>query len=87
MSDDNQIKRWTAKRKAAVVMDIFKGKTTAAEVARQYDLIVSELGGWIDEAPRSMENGFKAGPKDIREQYESELRETKEALGEAHLHV
>ena len=26
MSDDNPIKRWTAKRKAAVVMDIFKGK-------------------------------------------------------------
>ncbi|WP_217694020.1 hypothetical protein [Chromohalobacter japonicus] len=34
-----------------------------------------------------MENGFKARPKDIREQYESELRETKEALGEAHLQI
>ena len=87
MSDDNSIKRWTAKRKAAVVMDIFKGKTTAAEVARQYDLTVSEVEGWIDEAQRSMENGFKARPKDIREQYESELRETKEALGEAHLQI
>lgn len=30
-------------------MDIFKGKTTAAEVARQYDLTVSEVEGWIDE--------------------------------------
>lgn len=87
MSDDNPIKRWTAKRKAAVVMDIFKGKTTAAEVARQHDLTVSEVEGWIDEAQRSMENGFKARPKDIREQYESELRETKEALGEAHLQI
>jgi hypothetical protein len=34
-----------------------------------------------------MENGFKARPKDIREQYESDLRETKEALGEAHLQI
>ncbi len=32
-----------------------------------------------------MENGFKARHNDIREQYESELRETREALGEAHL--
>lgn len=72
---------------AAVVVDIFKGKTTASEVARQYDLTVSEVEGWIDEAPRNMENGFKARPKDIREPYESEHRETKEALGEAHLQI
>ncbi|KAA0020808.1 hypothetical protein F0A16_03230 [Salinicola corii] len=58
-----------------------------AELARQYDLTVSEVEGWIDEDQRSMENGFKARPKDIREQYESELRETKEALGEAHLQI
>ncbi|MBS8271394.1 DUF1153 domain-containing protein [Halomonas litopenaei] len=87
MTDDNPIKRWTAKRKASVVMDIFKGKTTAAELARQYDLTVSEIEGWVDEAQRSMENGFRARPKDVREQYESELRETKEALGEAHLQI
>jgi hypothetical protein len=54
-------------------------------VARQHDLIVSEVEGWIGEAQRNIENGFRARPKDIREQYESELRETKEALGEAHL--
>lgn len=87
MSDDTPIKRWTAKRKASVVMDIFKGKTTVAEVARQHDLTVSEVEGWIEEAQRNMENGFKARPKDIREQYESDLRETKEALGEAHLQI
>lgn len=34
-----------------------------------------------------MENGFRARPRDIREQYESELRETREALGEAHLQI
>ncbi|WP_348815923.1 hypothetical protein NFG57_08520 [Halomonas sp. H10-59] len=34
-----------------------------------------------------MENGVKARPKDIRELYESELRETKEAMGEAHLQI
>ncbi|WP_181396297.1 hypothetical protein [Chromohalobacter israelensis] len=29
----------------------------------------------------------KARPQDTREQYESELREAKEALGEAHLQI
>ncbi|WP_458526172.1 DUF1153 domain-containing protein [Onishia taeanensis] len=68
MSDDNPIKRWTAKRKAAVVMDIFKGKTTAAEVARRHDLNVSEFEGWIDEPQRSMENGVRDHHKDLHEQ-------------------
>ena len=66
MSNEPTVKRWTAMRKAAVVMDIFKGKTTVAEVVRHYDLTVSEVEGWIDEAQLSMENGFKARPKDIR---------------------
>ncbi|MDW7745291.1 transposase [Halomonas sp.] len=87
MSNAPTVKRWTAKRKAAVVMDIFKGKTTVAEVARQHDLTFSEVEGWIEEAQRSMKNRFRARPKDSCEQYESELRETKEALGEAHLQI
>jgi len=33
-----EIKRFTAKKKAKIVMDIFQGKTTVAEVSRQYDL-------------------------------------------------
>lgn len=45
MSNDNSIKRWTAERKAAVVMGIFTGKTTTAEVASQCDLTVSEVEG------------------------------------------
>lgn len=87
MSHEPTVKRWTAKRKAAVVMDIFKGKATVAEVGREHDLTVSDVEGWVEEAQRYMENGFRARPRDIREQYESELRETREALGEAHLQI
>ncbi|MCI0509216.1 transposase [Chromohalobacter marismortui] len=45
MSDDSPIKRWPEERKASVVMDIFKSKTTVAEAARQHDLTVSEVEG------------------------------------------
>lgn len=85
MSNEPTVNRWTVKRKATVIMDIFKAKTTVAEVARQHDLTVPEVEAWIEKAQRNMENGFRARPKEIREQYESELREAKEALGEAHL--
>jgi transposase-like protein len=36
MEDD--IKRWTAKRKAALVVEIIQGKTTVAEASRSFDL-------------------------------------------------
>jgi transposase-like protein len=32
------IKRWTAKRKAALVMEIIQGKSTVAEASRAFDL-------------------------------------------------
>ena len=42
----SDVQRWTAKRKAAVVIELIKGKTTAAEIARQHDLTVGEVERW-----------------------------------------
>lgn len=50
-------------------------------------LASSEVESWIDEAQRNMENGFKARPKDIREQYESEVQKTKKGSSKAHLQM
>jgi transposase-like protein len=36
---DDSIKRWTAKRKTALVVEIIQGKTTVAEASRAYDLL------------------------------------------------
>lgn len=35
---EENIKRWTAKRKSALVIEIIQGKTTVAEASRSYDL-------------------------------------------------
>lgn len=50
MSNELTVKRWTVKRKADVAMGIFKDNTTVTEVARQHDLTVAEVKGWIVEA-------------------------------------
>ena len=84
---DSGIKRWSAKRKAQVVLDILKGKTTAAEVARRHDLTVSEAEGWIEEGLAGMENALRARPRDLREVYERKLAEAHQALGEAQLQI
>ncbi len=41
MEDD--IKRWTAKRKTALVLDIIQGKTTISEASSAFDLKPSEV--------------------------------------------
>jgi len=51
---ESEIKRMTAKRKAEVVMEIFQGKTTVAEVSRQYDLTPAQIEEWMEEARKGM---------------------------------
>ena len=71
---DDPIKRWTAKRKTALVLEIIQGKTTVAEASRSYDLSPSEIEGWVDDARRGMENALRANPLDVRQEYEKQLR-------------
>ncbi len=42
---DENIKRWTAKRKTAFVIEIIQGETTVAEASRSFDLSPSEIEG------------------------------------------
>ena len=55
MRDQEEVKRWTAKRKSALVLEIIQGKTTVAEASRAHDLLSSEIENWVDEDKRSME--------------------------------
>ncbi|WP_226341265.1 DUF1153 domain-containing protein [Gemmobacter serpentinus] len=52
---DDSIKRWTAKRKTALVIEIIQGKTTVAEASRSFDLSPSEIEGWVDDGKRGMD--------------------------------
>ena len=87
MTMDDSIKRWTAKPKTALVIEIIQGKTTVAEASRSFDLSPSEIEGWIEDAKRGMENSLRANPLDICEQYEKQLKDLQEAYGEAMLEL
>lgn len=84
---EEEIKRWTARRKAALVLEIIQGKTTVAEASRSFDMPPSEIEDWVDEGKRGMENALRAKPLEIREEYERQLRELQEAYGEAMLEL
>ena len=82
---EEDIKRWTAKRKAALVMEIIQGKTTVAEASRSFDLQPSEVEEWVDEAKWGMENALRTKPLEIKEQYERQIKDLQAAYGEARL--
>jgi len=84
---EQDIKRWTAKRKSALVLDIIQGKTTIAEASRAYDLSPSEVGSWVEDGKSGMENALRARPHDMREQYERQVKDQQEAYGEAMLEL
>jgi transposase-like protein len=80
---EEEIKRWTARRKSALVLEIIQGKTSVSEASRQFDLTPSEIESWVEDGKRGMENVLRAKPEDVREQYERQLKELQEAYGEA----
>jgi len=84
---EEEIKRWTARRKSALVLEIIHGKTTVASLSRQFDLTPAEIENWVEDGKRGMENALRAKPEDVREQYERQLKDLQEAYGEAMLEI
>src|SRR5690606_4264341 len=85
MTQEPDIKRWTAKRKAELNKQIYRGQTTVPEAARHYDLTQQEIDRCMEYAEAGMANALKGNPKGIAEQYGTQLRELREAYGEAML--
>jgi transposase-like protein len=67
-----EVQRWTAKRRAALVLSLLKGETTAAEAARRHGLKVAEVEDWRDRFLLGAENALR----------EAELNRCKRKVGE-----
>jgi transposase-like protein len=78
---DDEIKRWTARRKSALVLEIIQGKTTVAGASRVHDLPPSaEVEQWVEDGKRGMENALRANPQGVREQYEKQAQGSSRGL-------
>ena len=78
----DEVKRWTARRKAAVVMDIIKGKTTAADVARTHDLTVGEVEQWMDDFVSMGTEALRSHPRDAEARHKAKEKELLAKIGE-----
>lgn len=77
-----EVQRWTAKRRAALVISLLKGETTTAEAARRHGLKVAEVEEWRDRFLLGAENALRARPKEDEALREEELNRYKRKLGE-----
>ena len=78
----DEVQRWTAKRKTAVILEVLKGQTTGVETCRRYGLKQSELEEWTQAFLEGGENALRSRPRDEREMYEAKIKELQAKVGE-----
>ncbi|MDO5759271.1 MAG: hypothetical protein Q4P24_17835 [Rhodobacterales bacterium] len=83
MTIEENIRRWTAKRRTAPVVEVVQGKTAVAGASQPSGLPPSEIEGGGGDAKRDVENSLRANPLDLREQYGKRLKDLQNAYGEA----
>ncbi len=79
---DEHLKRWTAKRRAGLVMEILRGDLAVAEAARKHGLTVAEVEAWRERFLTGAENALRSRPLGEEAQKEQELKRLKQKVGE-----
>jgi transposase-like protein len=82
-----EVRLWTAKRRAALIISLLKGETTAAEAARRHGLKVAEVEEWRDRFLFGAENALRARPKEDEALREEEVARLKREVGELTMHL
>ena len=77
--------RWTARRKAEVILQILRQTTTVIDVARQNDLTPSEVQEWVDTFLKGGEQSLKARAAGAQDQNEREIKELKATIGDLYV--
>ena len=84
MQDQEQddVQRWTTKRKAALVLSILKGETSIQEAARKHGVTVAEIEDWKERFLLGAENALRARPKDEEALKDEQIKKLKQKIGD-----
>ncbi|HXK09638.1 MAG TPA: DUF1153 domain-containing protein [Vicinamibacteria bacterium] len=83
----DEIQRWTARRRSALVLSILKGELTVEEVANRHGLAVSEVEDWKLRFLAAAHNALRSRPRDEDALKEEQIRRLKQKVGELVLEV
>ncbi len=82
-----EIQRWTARRRTALVLGILKGEMTVEEVAARHGLAVSEVEEWKERLLVAAHNALRSRPRDEDALKDEQIRRLKQKVGELILDV
>jgi transposase-like protein len=80
--EPEKFERWTAQRKAAIILDVIKGKISVPEAARKYGFTQSEFREWADEYHRAGVDALKVNKKGLEAEYRAEVKRLQAKIGE-----
>ena len=83
----DEVQRWTAKRRAALLLEILKGKTTIAEAARTHGLTVAGVERWKERFLSGAENALRSRPRDEEEQKDELIKRLERKVGRMALEI
>ncbi len=79
---DEPAKRWTAKRRTALVLEILRGETSAVEAARKHGVTVADIEDWRERFLSGAESALRSRPLNEDAQKDQEIKRLKQKVGE-----
>lgn len=76
------IERWTAQRKAAIIVEVMKGQISVPEAARKYGFTQNEYRKWADEYHQAGVEALKVNRKDQEAKYHAEIKRLRAKIGQ-----
>jgi transposase-like protein len=81
-AEPEPIERWTAQRKASIILDVLKGQISVPEAARKYGFTQGDYRKWTDEFMRGGIEALKVNRKDLDSEHRSEVRRLQAKIGQ-----
>jgi|SRR5680860_219086 len=77
-----EVQRWTAKRRSALIVSIIRGETSVQEAVRKHGLTVAEVEDRREKFLSAAENALRARPRDEEAQRGGEIKKLEQKVGE-----
>jgi len=77
-----EVQRWTAKRRSALIVSIIRGETSVQEASRRRGLTVAEVEDWREKFLLAAENALRTRPRDEETQKDEQIKKLKQKVGE-----
>ena len=76
------IQRWTARRRMALVLSVLKGELSEEDGARRHGLTVAEIADWRDRVLQAAHNALRSRPRDADAVKDEQIRRLRQKVGE-----